>query len=657
MALADSGLADGLESGTIGGMDIVLASASPRRRELMARVAPEFRVFPTDVDESAIPERDPLEFAIAAAALKARRAAEKFPEAVVLGADTVVALGLRILGKPADRDDARAMLRSLSGRRHRVITGLAFYRQAEDRLLTGYDLTYVTFRELTAAMIEGYLDQGTFLDKAGAYAVQEIGDAFVARLKGDYDNVVGFPVDKVKRLLARFLEPAFTVTVEDIDFPASAGLAAVTGHKLLVPGSVTGETVRVQVVGENGAARIAEVVRVESASRLRTEPRCAHFGACGGCLFQHLDYGAQLELKERHLRRTLDEAGHPAAAAAVRPITPSPDLYGYRNKMEFAFGEKFGDLALGLREKVTTSRQTYRRTLPLKECPIFDPVVERVFPVLVEFARENRLEGFEPATRKGQLRHLVLRRGRRTGELMVLLVTAELPETDLAALSGRLAAAAPELRSFVHVMNRRGSDLVEFERTSLIAGVPFIEERLAELSFRVYPQSFFQTNTAGADLLYRRIREEAPLNGESRVLGLYCGSGAIELSLAGAVGKVTGIDSSPANIANAVENALLNRIDNAAFVPGTVEALLGDPVREPADVVIVDPPRVGLTGKALRRVVELGAPAVVYVSCNPRSLARDLGGFAEAGYKAASLSPFDLFPHTPHLETLAVLVR
>src|SRR5512143_725149 len=189
-------------------MEIVLASASPRRRELMARVVPDFRVHPTDVDETAIPEKDPLAFAIKAAALKAKAAAEVFPEAVVLGADTVVALGLRTLGKPKDREDARAMLRALSGRRHRVITGLAFYAKAEARLLTGYDLTYVTFRELTDAMIDGYLDQGTFLDKAGAYAVQEIGDAFVARMKGDYDNVVGFPVEKVRRLLARFLAPS-----------------------------------------------------------------------------------------------------------------------------------------------------------------------------------------------------------------------------------------------------------------------------------------------------------------------------------------------------------------------------------------------------------------------------------------------------------------
>ncbi len=637
--------------------ETVLASASPRRRELMTRITPEFRVFPVGVDEAAVAEKDPLKFAIGAAVLKARTAAATFPDAVVIGADTVVALGLRILGKPSDRESARAMLRALSGRRHRVITGLAFYRQSDDRLLTGYDLTYVTFRELSTEMIEGYLDQASYLDKAGAYAVQEIGDAFVARLKGDYDNVVGFPVEKVRKLLARFRAPAFSVTVEDTAFPENAGVASVDGRRLLVPGAVVGDRVRVQVIGDHGSSELAEVIRVECPSPRRAEPICRHFGACGGCLFQNLDYGTQLELKERHLRRTLDEAGVGDAAGAVKPIMPSPDLLGYRNKMEFAFGEKLGQLALGLREKVTARRQTYRRTLPLEECPIFGPVVERVFAVFLDFARENRLEGFEPATRRGHLRHLVLRQAKRTGELMAVLVTADCPGMDFSSVAERLAAAAPELGSFIHVTNNRGSDIVEHERIRTIAGAPFIEEKLAGLTFRIYPQTFFQTNTAGAELLYNRIRDEAGLSTESAVLGLYCGSGAIELTLAAAARKVTGVDSSPANIANAVENALINRIDNAEFVPGTVEAFVGGPLREPTDIVVVDPPRVGLTGKALRQVLLVKAATVVYVSCNPASLARDLRGFLDAGYRVRSLSPFDLFPHTPHLETLAVLEK
>mgnify|MGYP001078141726 FL=1 len=639
-------------------MDIVLASASPRRRELMARVAPEFRVFPTDVDEAAIAEKDPLKFAVAAAVAKARRGAESFPEAAVIGADTVVALGLRILGKPADRDEARAMLRALSGKRHRVITGLAFYRRADDRLLAGYDLTYVTFRELTDDMIEGYLAQDSFLDKAGAYAVQEIGDAFVARLKGSYDNVVGFPVDKVRRMLERFLAPTLSVTVEDLAFPGNDGVASADGGKVLVPGAVPGETLRVQVVGERGAARVAEVVRVESPSPRRAEPRCRHFGACGGCLFQHVDYGTQLEIKSRHLRRLFEESGLADEAAILAPIAASPALYGYRNKMEFSFGEKHGALALGLREKVAgRRRQTYRRTLPLDECPIFSAVVERLFPVLVDFARIHGLGGFEPATGQGQLRHIVLREGKRTGELMAVLVTAPLPDIDLAPLAGRLLEAAPSLRSFSHAVSSRGADCVEHEAVRLVAGAPFIEETLAGLTYRVYPQTFFQTNTAAAELLYRAIGEAVPAGPDRHVLGLYCGSGAIELSLAAAGGRITGVDSSPANIATAVENALVNRVDNVEFVPGTVEALAERVLREPADAVVVDPPRVGLTNKALRQTLQVGAPRVVYVSCNPASLARDLRAFREAGYRVASLRPFDLFPHTPHLETLAVLTR
>jgi 23S rRNA (uracil-5-)-methyltransferase RumA len=276
---------------------------------------------------------------------------------------------------------------------------------------------------------------------------------------------------------------------------------------------------------------------------------------------------------------------------------------------------------------------------------------------VIDFVREKGLAVFDILSGRGHVRHLVLRQGKRTGELMVILVTAELPGTDIDVLAERLMAAVPELKSFVHVTNSRGSDIVEHEKTRLVAGAPFIEETLAGLTFRVYPQTFFQTNTAGAELLYERIRDEAELSPESRVLGLYCGSGPIELSLAAAAGKVTGVDSSPANIANAVENAMLNRIDNVEFLPGTVESLLDAPLREPVDVVLVDPPRVGLTGKALRQVLLVGAATVVYVSCNPASLARDLRGFLAAGYKVRSLSPFDLFPHTPHLETLAVLTK
>jgi len=639
-------------------MDIVLASRSPRRRELMARVTPEFRVCPVDLDESSVNEPDPARFAVEAAVLKARAAAETSPSSIVIGADTIVVIGRRVLGKPAGREEARAMLGLLSGRRHRVITGLAFYRKDEDRLMTGCELTYVTFRELTEAVIEEYLDRDDYRDKAGAYAVQDVGDAFVRRLKGDYDNVVGFPVKKVTSMLARFAAPALTLEIEDVDFPGSAGVAQADGRKVLVPGAVPGERVRAQVVGEPRGVTRAEVLRLEAPSPSRVEPRCPHFGTCGGCLFQHLAYEKQLDLKARFLGQVLEKGGVAAFGAfEMEPVAPSPDLYYYRNKMEFAFAESWGELVIGLRERSDASRRSRGRTVGLSKCPIFSPAVEVILPEVVAFAARHGLPPHNPRTGRGVLRHLVLREGKRTGDLLAVLVTAPAEGVDFGPLAERLVAVLPRLKGFLEVTNRRVSDTVGFEETRLVLGGPAIEERLAGLSFQVRPQSFFQTNTAAAELLYGRIAALAGLDAGSRVLGLYCGSGVLELVLARSARRVTGVDSLAENIRTAEENAARNGIANVSFAAGTVEDLLEDPSGEAPDVVIVDPPRPGLTPKARTNILALDVAKIVYVSCNPEALARDLRGILARGYRIDAVAPFDFFPHTPHLETLTVLTK
>jgi len=639
-------------------MDIVLASKSPRRRELMAQVRPEFRVFPVDVDESSVREKDPVKFAVEAAVLKAKTAAETFPDAIVIGADTVVALNREILGKPAGRAAARTMLQLLSGRRHRVITGLAFFRKSEDRLLTGYEVTYVTFRVLSEEMIEAYLGRDDYQDKAGAYAVQDVGDAFVRRLKGDYDNVVGFPVEKAARMLARFEAPTLQVTIDDMDFPGSAGVALSDGRKVFVTGAVTGDTGTVQVVGESRGDLRAEIVRLEKRSTSRAEPRCPHFGTCGGCLFQNLDYARQLELKERFLRRTLFERSIPGLDPdGVLPVVPSPDVYHYRNKMEFAFADDWGELVIGLRERGDPRRKSRGRTVGLRQCPIFSPVVEEIFPVVLEFAKEKGLAAHNPRKGRGVLRHLVLREGKRTGDVMALLVTAPDSGVDFGELAARLATSASRVKGFFHIVNGRKSDIVSFEETRLLSGSAWIEEELGGLTFRIHPPTFFQTNTAAAEALYGKIPGLAGLTRDSRVLGLYCGSGAIEIFLAGKAGRVTGVDSFPENIRNAKENAAANGIENCAFSAGTVEDFLSEPGGEPPDVVVVDPPRPGLTPRALKNILALEVPTVVYVSCNPPAMARDLNHVMARGYRLQTVLPFDFFPHTPHLEVLAVLAR
>ncbi len=637
-------------------VEVVLASRSPRRRELMARITAAFRVYPVDVDESSVTETDPVKFAIKAAILKAKAAAESFPEAIVIGADTVVAVERYILGKPDGRASARAMLERLSGRRHRVITGVALYRKSEERLMAGSELTYVTFRPLTEEMIEAYLDKGEYVDKAGAYAVQDIGDAFVAHLKGDYDNVVGFPVKKVADMLARFRAPTVRVDVEDVNFPGNEGVARSGGRKLLIPGAVIGDAVRVQIVRDRVDAAVAEIVRVERSSPFRVEPVCPHFGSCGGCVFQSTDYQKQLEIKSRRLERILGEAGvFEGGNGHLRDVVPSPEIYGYRNKMEFGFGEEGGDLVIGLRQRGQNLRKSRSRTVALAQCPILGPFVESLFPTVLQFARSQGLGPHNTRTGQGVLRHLVVREGKRTGDLMILVVTAPAPEVDFLPLADALARRLPRLKSFYRVVNSRVCDLVNFGDKHVVLGDPWIEERLGGLAFRIYPETFFQTNTAAAERLYEALGKEAGLSPTSRVLGLYCGSGAIEIGLSRLVAEVTGIDLSVENIRNAVENAAINGIANCVFMNGAVETLPRNSAEPAPDLLILDPPRAGISPVAMKHVSTIETPTIAYVSCNPASLVRDVKKFMARGYRVATITPFDFFPHTPLIETLTIL--
>jgi 23S rRNA (uracil1939-C5)-methyltransferase len=643
-------------------MKIVLASGSPRRRELMKLIALEFIVCPPDIDESLIDESDPVRFAVEAAVLKAQAAAERFPEATVIGADTVVAIGGQILGKPADRAEARSMLGLLSGHRHRVITGVALFRGRDERQLADWELTYVTFNRLTPEMIDSYLDRGDFHDKAGAYAVQDVGDAFVRRIKGDYENVVGFPVRKVRRMLDLFLRPPVMARVERSAFPERGGWALDGGRELFIPDAVPGDEVEALITEARPGRAVAAALKLNEPSARRAAPACSHFGKCGGCLFQDHDYELQLELKREHLRRTLESGSLGVEILdLVTPVVPSPSVYGYRNKMEFAFGNSRKGVFLGLRERRGGKARSAGAihsgwsTVPVDNCPILGPAAESIFPVVLDFVREKRLTAYDRVTRQGLLRHLVIRQGKRTGELMAALVTSSAGSGVFEPLTERLAEAVPALKAFYHVSNDRISDVVVFERARLLSGCPYIEETIDGLTFRLRPMTFFQTNTEAAELLYRKLRAALQERPGSRVLGLYCGAGAIEVCAASAVGNIVGVDSQPENIAAAAENAAVNGAVNVAFVPATVERYLARLEAGGFDAVILDPPRSGVSPKAMRRVLGLRVPRVIYVSCNPLSLARDLKAMLGSGYRAVSITPFDFFPHTPHLETFVIL--
>ncbi len=640
-------------------MGIILASRSPRRQELLKGLIEDFRAIPSTIDERCIEEKDPVKFAVSAAVLKARDIGNKYPSDIVIGADTVVSIDREIIGKPKDYADAKGMLEKLSGTKHRVITGLALYKKDEERLLTGYEITRVQFKNLAQQDIEEYLAKNEYMDKAGAYAIQAVGDRFVESLIGSYDNVVGLPVNRVKQLLARFSCPEVEVEVVDIAFPKEWAVGRDKGKVVFITsGAVYGDRIRVKLSKQKKSFSYGEIVEVVTPSPYRTNPECPHFGNCGGCVFQNLKYTKQIELKERYFLTTLKKIGGiNAERSELHHIIPSPDIFYYRNKMEFAFGTDEGKVSLGLRARYSPFEMNRRTCVALNECMIFSPSVKKVFPTFLRFAQKTGLSSYDPHSDRGFFRHLVLREGKNTGELMAVLVTKSGEIPDMTGLAEELSGV---VQSLWWVENNRLSDVVSFEKKHRLYGSQSIEERMDNLRFRIYPQSFFQPNTRAALLMYGKIKETIEEQAEhKKILGLYCGTGSIEISLADSAVEIIGIDSEESNIINAKENCRLNGITNCNFYQGYVEEIIrkNSSVVERTDVVIVDPPRAGLSSRALKNILKVSAPTIIYVSCNPAAFARDSAELVSAGYKPKRLYCFDFFPHTTHMEVMGVFLK
>jgi 23S rRNA (uracil-5-)-methyltransferase RumA/MAF protein len=641
-------------------MKVILASESRRRISLLKKIFKSFSVIPSGLNENQYLDEDPVRFALKAAEAKAREVAEAFPEALVIAADTVVVTtGNQILGKPRDRDEARQMLQTLSGQTHRVITAIALFQKAQDKLLSDFETSLATFKKLPLEDIETYLDFNTYRDKAGAYAIQEVKDRFLEKLEGDYYNVVGLPLKKLRQLVHKFLEQRFEVDISSFILPDGLGVAQSEDRTFLVAGTYPGD--RVEIAFEQSARKTikARLISVIIPSPSRRPAPCEHFGLCGGCSFQDLEYNEQLHQKIIYLLHVLKEY-FPSnyRYLELEEILPSPDEYFYRNKMEFSFGEANGEVFLGLKEKIRNrEHKREKKVVHLEKCYISTPLTEKIFPVFSEFVRKSGLPVFDLQTRQGFFRHLVIREGKQTGELMLLLVTTSLAKIQLDDLTQDLLRLVPELKSFWWVENDRIADVVAFEKIHLIYGQQAIEENLLGFRFKIYLASFLQTNPKAAELVYSRIVEEARKFRTQSALGLYCGSGAIEICLSRVAGEVVGVDWDAANIKAAEENARINNLKNVRFRESPVEAVLPEIYRGAFDLLIIDPPRAGVSLKGLKQIVSLKIPNIFYVSCNPVTLARDLQVLIDSGYQITRLSPLDFFPHTAHLEVLAFLSR
>jgi 23S rRNA (uracil1939-C5)-methyltransferase len=441
------------------------------------------------------------------------------------------------------------------------------------------------------------------------------------------------------------------LTIDSLAFGGN-GVARLDGFVVFVRAGLPGDTVRARVTKVQRRHAEAIATEVLEAGPQRVEAPCTHYPACGGCRFQDLAYEAQLAAKhawvDDSLRRIAGIAEPP-----LSPIVGADELFGYRNKMEYSFAPGPDGAELGLHRS-----GRWDEVLDIERCWLTTELGNAIRNTIRDWAREERLPAYDQAAGEGYLRHLVVREGRNTGQALVQLVTHERERFDRERLIEVLTAHT-EVRSIHWTVNDGPSEVTNLP-SELLWGEEAIEERIGDLRYRVRPNAFLQTNTRMAEKLYELVREEAAPQGGETVYDLYCGIGTIGLSLARDALTVWGIEISEESVACAIENAELNAIGNAAFFAGNVGQVLRE-LEERAgapDLVVVDPPRAGLAGKALKRLGELAAPRIVYVSCNPTTLAGDCKRLAdEYGYRLVRTRPVDMFPHTPHVESVSLLER
>ena len=430
------------------------------------------------------------------------------------------------------------------------------------------------------------------------------------------------------------------------------GVGRLDGFVVFVRGGLPGDLVRARATKvKKGFAEATRTALLEPGPGRVTAP-CRHFGTCGGCRFQDLAYEQQLDAKHAQVRDALVRLGG-FVDPPLEPIVPARSVFGYRNKLEYSFALGEDGLVLGFHRA-----GRWDEVIDVDECLLTTDAGNAIREAVKEWARAEGLEPYDQETQAGYLRHLVVREGRNTGQALVLLVTAPGERFDADFLIETLTRV-PEVRSIHWAVNDRPAEVTNLP-TRLLWGEPWIEEQLLGLRFRVRPNAFLQTNTEMAETLYTLARDAAGLGGGETVYDLYCGTGTIGLALAASAGSVWGVEISEESVACAIENAEANGIANARFFAGNVGQSLEELGEHagPPDVVVVDPPRAGLAGKALRRTGALEAPRIVYVSCNPTTLASDLAVLRdEYAYELVRCTPVDMFPHTPHIESVSLLTR
>lgn len=443
-----------------------------------------------------------------------------------------------------------------------------------------------------------------------------------------------------------------TVKIEDMEFP-STGIGFCEDKKIYVKNAFKGETVKARVKKKRDTYAEAKLLEVTEKADYEIEPLCPHFGVCGGCSSQNLTYEKQLEFLCNEVKMLFHNANVPTGE--FLGIVGSPQQFEYRNKMEFTFGDEEKGAPLGLGMHMIGKAFGI---LTVDQCKLIDEDYRKIIKLTVEYFRKQNLPYYRIMKAEGYLRHLVIRKAKNTGELLVNIVTTTQIDFDLSEYVKLLREQKYEGRlvSIIHTENDSRSDAVIPEKVNVLYGKDYIREELLGLQFNISPFSFFQTNTRGAAELYSMVREFMGDSENKVVFDLYCGTGTIGQIVAPKAKKVIGIELIEEAVEAAKENAKLNDLDNCTFIAGDVAETIKT-VEDKPDIIILDPPRSGVNPKAMDYVIKFNASEIIYVSCNPKTLVSDLQVLIAGGYKVVQTKVKDMFPNTPHAETVVKLIK
>ncbi|MBU5485183.1 23S rRNA (uracil(1939)-C(5))-methyltransferase RlmD [Clostridium sp. MSJ-11] len=429
------------------------------------------------------------------------------------------------------------------------------------------------------------------------------------------------------------------------------GVAKVQDFTIFISGAIKGEKCKIKVVKVNKNYAFGKIVEIIEYSPYREEPICHIYNQCGGCQMQHLSYEGQLEFKKQKVQDVMKRIGK--IDVEVEPVMGMKEPYRYRNKVQLPVGRENEEIHIGF------YAERSHKIINMDNCHIQDEIGDKAVKLMREWITKYNIETYNEEKHKGIIRHIMIRKAFRTGEVMVVVVTRgeELPYKN--EFVDIMIKNIPGLVSIIQNVNKDKTNVVLGLKNKTLWGKDSIVDYIGKYKFNISPLSFFQVNPAQTEILYEKALEYAELKGEEVVFDAYCGTGTISLFLSEKAKKVYGVEIIPEAIENAKINTRENGVNNAEFIVGKSEEVIPELIQRgiKADVVVVDPPRKGCERSLLEAMAKMSPQKIVYVSCDPATLARDLGILEELGYKTEKVQPVDMFPQTAHVETIVLIQR